>query len=334
MKKFYLYCICFSSPIWLMLITYIIIDPFKIIYHYDNYYVVGDKAPINRSLVSTKNYINRNETYHYDSFIFGNSRSMFYMIDDWKKHLEEKGNCYHFSESGGSVLGVYYKVNYIAEHGGRIANALFIIDYELLSTTEQTGARAGIPPVFTGLLKSFNFFKDNLINWFDLRFLTKLMHYHLTRQYTSDMNDYLMEGSNYPYYNPITNEEPRHIQDSLIAIGKYFSDKTISNFDNVQHPDSISPKAINSKRTKILTKLKKILDDQKTNYKIVISPQYDQIKINPKDLTILRSIFGNENVYDFSGVNKWTNDYHNYYEPSHYLPKVAADIMDSIYEIK
>ena len=66
-----------------------------------------------------------------------------------------------------------------------------------------------------------------------------------------------------------------------------------------------------------------MLAEHKTKYKLVISPCYNQLKLNPRDKEILDSIFGYENVYDYSGINQYTNDTLNYYENSHYRPKVA-----------
>lgn len=68
-----------------------------------------------------------------------------------------------------------------------------------------------------------------------------------------------------------------------------------------------------------------------TVYKVVINPLYDQNKINSRDLATLKDIFGSDNVYDFSGVNWITSDYHNYYEESHYRPHVAKWILGKIY---
>lgn len=34
---------------------------------------------------------------------------------------------------------------------------------------------------------------------------------------------------------------------------------------------------------------------------------------------------------DFSGINKWTSDYHNHNVWPHYRPPVAAEVMDSVY---
>ncbi len=314
-----------------MLAAYIMLDPFKVIRHYDNYYEVGNVVPMNRGMVTTMNYINKKDSIHYNSFIMGNSRSAYYFIDDWKKHLDNDSRCYHFSEHGGSVAGLYLRTKYVHENGEIIKNALLVLDSELLSTTEYTDPKGVIPPVLTGYHSAFSFHKTNLIAWFNLDFFISYFRYHITKKITPYMSQYIMKGTNYPFYNPQTNEEPQAIQDSLIAVGNYYNETIINGFKNEQYPDSISPVAINEEREEMLRKTKIIFDKQKTKYKIVISPLYNQIKINPKDLSLLNTVFGKENVYDFSGVNHWTKDFHNYYEPSHYLPRVAAEIMDSIY---
>ena len=69
----------------------------------------------------------------------------------------------------------------------------------------------------------------------------------------------------------------------------------------------------------------------KTNYRIIISPLYNQIKLNNQDLDYLKQLFGKDNVFDFSGINKFTKDYNNYYESSHYRPHIAREIMQLIY---
>ena len=68
-----------------------------------------------------------------------------------------------------------------------------------------------------------------------------------------------------------------------------------------------------------------------TNCKIIISPEYKQIRINPSDVTELKKIFGEENVFDFSGINEYTNDIRNYYEGSHYRPCLGRRLLDIVY---
>ena len=40
---------------------------------------------------------------------------------------------------------------------------------------------------------------------------------------------------------------------------------------------------------------------------------------------------GKENVFDFSGINEYTNDIHNYYERGHYRPILGARLLQKVY---
>ena len=64
---------------------------------------------------------------------------------------------------------------------------------------------------------------------------------------------------------------------------------------------------------------------------MIISPNYNQININPADIEILKNIFKEKNVFDFSGVNEYTNDIHNYYEKGHYRPILGAQLLQKVY---
>ncbi len=48
-------------------------------------------------------------------------------------------------------------------------------------------------------------------------------------------------------------------------------------------------------------------------------------------MDILRDIFG-EKLYEFSGINEYTNDYHNYNDLSHFKSYIAAYIIKTIYK--
>ncbi len=82
----------------------------------------------------------------------------------------------------------------------------------------------------------------------------------------------------------------------------------------------------------MLNEIIDVFRKQKTEYKIIISPAYDQLKLAPQDKIQLENIFGKENVYDFAGINPITNNYRNYYEHSHYRPHVTKHILSEIYK--
>jgi hypothetical protein len=48
-------------------------------------------------------------------------------------------------------------------------------------------------------------------------------------------------------------------------------------------------------------------------------------------MQLLQTIFGANTIYDYSGINNYTNKVENYYETSHYRPHVGEAIMSEIY---
>lgn len=331
MKRLIRYCLIFSLPFIILAIAYICFDPFKVIWHYDNYYEEVGGGATNRGYVSTMNYLNKKDTYHYDSFIFGNSRSMYYRVEDWKKHIGNGSVCYHFSESGGSINGIYYKLKLVDDCGEQIRNALVIMDVWMLKTLDNDGALFIIPPILVGNRNITRFHLEHFVQWLKLRFLVCWADYRLTGKFKNYMSDVLMRGGNNRFYDPVTNEEPRGIEDSLMHAGTYYTDKRMLEFGG-QTGGSFHTEDLNvEERVESFRKMADIFRRHHTNYKIIIGPMWDQKRLNPKDYHVLCQIFGEKNVYDLTGVNKWTTDYHYHYEYSHYTPQASKEVLDSIY---
>ena len=82
----------------------------------------------------------------------------------------------------------------------------------------------------------------------------------------------------------------------------------------------------------VLDKIMEMLHRHGTSVRIIISPDYDQKELHPDDREILQNIFGEENVYDFSGINEFTKDYHNYYEAGHYRPLLGNKLLERVYK--
>ena len=58
MKQFIKFCKLLCLPIVAMIVFYTIEDPYKVIWHYDNYYPLDNVISLNREYVSTMHYIN------------------------------------------------------------------------------------------------------------------------------------------------------------------------------------------------------------------------------------------------------------------------------------
>src|SRR4051794_10986558 len=108
-KKLILKALLFSLPILILTGIYIWLDPFKVLFRYENYYPLNDQfVTLNRDFVSTEVFRNKYSAYKYDSFIFGNSRSLFYEVAKWQPYIKsEKDRMFHFDASGESLYGIH-----------------------------------------------------------------------------------------------------------------------------------------------------------------------------------------------------------------------------------
>lgn len=311
---------------------YIMLDPFKVLRNYKVFYDKSNNVGVNRSYVSTMTYLNQRENLHYNSFIFGNSRSMFYEVDEWKKYLPKNCKCFHFDASSGSIKTLYDMVRIIDECGDTIKNAIIVMDHELLSRTEITSGYLYMEP---SILKH----GEDVLKWqtehfkafINPVFLTAYLDYRLFKTYRPYMGQYIQAETS-ALYNQETNEFRSIGKERLIKEGKYFTSSIKAVFKGVQEPNSFSKHRLNSTEIFYFKEMARVLRKHHSNYRIVLGPQYDQVKINSYTLHCLNDIFGRDRIYNYTGINKWNTDYHNYYEQSHYRPHVAAEVMKEIYK--
>ena len=163
------------------------------------------------------------------------------------------------------------------------------------------------------------FKKQYFVSYFDLKLFKKYRPYmsdffNYEYFYTDINNDFLFPG----YVRMIKEDSVTYYH------GKEFKPR------NPNPP--VREQLIQDYHIKDLKEIREILKKEGTKYKIVICPTFDQKVYNPIDIEILKIYFGVENIYDFSGKNKYTNDMRNYYEGSHFKPSVGRQIMNEIYQ--
>ena len=324
-------------PLIIILLTYVALDPFKVVRKYDTFYDIDAKGSvaINRDYVSTTTFANNYNRENYNSFIFGNSRSILYQVSDWKKHLPPAGSCYHFDASGESLYALHKKLEYLDRKGIDIKNGLLILDYVILNKDKpKAGHLFVLSPELVNNRNIIDFHLTSFKAFFSYKFLYAYIDFQISGVVKPYMKkNYLLDDT--PVIYDINSNEIRfdYFED-LIIKNKYYDAEKISVFykrDTMLH---YSTEAIKENQKSMLTSIYNIFLKHKTDYKIIISPLYDQVKINQNDLKYLNNLFGKKNVFDFSGINKYTNDYKNYYEISHYRPHVARELLDEVYRAK
>ncbi|GBU07604.1 hypothetical protein AwDysgo_09350 [Bacteroidales bacterium] len=328
MKAFCKNFIIFLIPFAIVCLIYTYFDPFKVIYHYDNYYEAQGEAymTLNRDFVSSSNYENRYKKEAYNSFILGNSRSLFYEIEDWLPHLD-KAKAYHFDASGETLYGIHKKIKYI-DNRSKIENLLLILDHATLIQDEPKNTYlCYISPQLENNL-GVKFQLNYLTTFFSPKFFLSYFDLKISKAYKPYME--VMGIDNRPMsYDEISNEIKFDYFENLILEEKYYTKDRMLVFH--ERTDSVSMPSIKKSQKKMLEDIADVLETHHTNVKIVINPLYDQIMLNSEDVSYLENLFGKKNVFDFSGINAMTQDYRNYYESSHYRPHIAREIIRVAY---
>lgn len=325
--KFSKNILLFLSPLLLLGIAYLIFDPFKILRTYEAYPDNFAKS-LNRDRISTQIFLNNQSKYNYKSYIFGSSRSSVFYARNWGKYVNDS-TPYHFDASCETVSGIASKLQFIEKNNAKIDNALLVLDRSIFAYEQDT---LGSVFVQDYRVSGLSWWKYHLIftnTYLSKGFFVAFYDYLIFKNFRHYMRNFLeFRKIN---YTPIVNDFifTSYIEEIKQDSVKYYNQP---NFFYTRKPEKqISEQIIKPYQLKYLDQIKEVLTKNKTQFKIIIGPTYDQIYFNSKDLEILKKIFGEDKIFDFSGQNDFTNDKTNYYEIYHYKPNVANEIMHRIY---
>ncbi len=329
-KNLLLFSLIGTIPIIILLIGYLVLDPFKVVWKYDNYSSLHIIP--NRDYVSTEMYLKNRIKEDYNSMIFGSSRTLAFKPDTWKQYLKASAKPFLFDASGETIFGIYTKFQFLDRLDEDLDNVLIIICPDItFQTTDNNSEHLFIKHPATSRESWLSFHLIFLKSYFNTYFLRAYYEYTFTKNIRPFMFDYI-EFRNI-YFHPITNSMT--IEDKELEINlnpeKFYRERN-EIFWNRPEKHQEYAKFIGKDQEKMLKEIKRILDQKKSNYKIIISPLYAQIEINENDLERLNQIFGKSKVFNFSGINEITKNKRNYYESSHYRPNVGDSIMNYIYK--
>ncbi|MDR1861123.1 MAG: hypothetical protein LBR06_09420 [Bacteroidales bacterium] len=338
MKKFLLKITIFAIPlaVWfgITIAAYLLIDPFKVLYKYDNFYAGKYIGDLNRDYVSTENYIRHRDSANYNSFIFGSSRVyMGFKPSIWKKYLPENAQPYSFDAYSESVYGIWSKVKFLDKTDATISNALIVLCHGPAFRTEKnsTGYLFRKHPALSGE------------NWLSFQYTVFQPFLHpkkaysyidlwLTGRYKNYMKFFIPPPSPLDIYDPVTNERFFNTQEKNIRENPDYINNPAVFYDrpDTEHVDEI--RRIKRRHAEMLQEIRTILDKRHTDYRVIISPLYEQIRLNPDDLQLLHEIFGADKVTDFTGKNAFSDNKRNYYEPHHFRSQPVDSLLKTVYE--
>ena len=328
MKLFIKKSFFISLPILIIAACYIITDPYKKIWNYDNY--ACDYVMLNRGDVSTRVYLKNRGKYHYNSFIFGSSRSTANTSSEWRKYLPGGSMPYSYGSWSESIKGIYKKVALIDSLGDKIDNAFIVVDDYTFTphfseeiTTYDHYLISGDSKIMYHLRSFFSYLTNPLL------ILTSIDYsiFHKKRGY---MKDFV--GMKPDDLDPVTNDWMVHSEETIKSDSIGYYKNCLHKFYPRSKEQLYYNRQISREEEIYLLGINHIFQKHGTHFKIVIAPLYDQKKFNTEDLSLLRTIFDSTNVFDFSGINAITNDYHNYASDAiHYRKKIGNLIFKEVY---
>ncbi len=315
-------------PLLIMLAVYLACDPFEVIHTYRTHYN-DPRVNYNWDYNQTDTLIRNYDRYRYDSFIFGNSRSKAFFTGDWKGHIKGQ-KPFHYAALAETLYGVEKKIEFIDRRKIHMEDCLLVFDASLLAVTwNSTGHMFVKHPAISG--ESWTDFHLTFFRAFiDPAFFFTYLSHRLGGNTLQAGGKLLVSDA--MRYDPVTGDLVQTERDRLIRANgaKYFANLAVF-YPRDFTVKRYSPPVLRGPQLALLREIKRILTAQKTHYKVVITPNYDLNYLDRGDLERLQEIFGKDNVYDYSGINEYTRDIHNYYENSHFRPDVARRIMEEIY---
>jgi len=330
-RRLLLFSLVPLAIIVLLLAGYIITDPLKVLYKYDTYSIA--EVNLNRDYISTEALLNNHELYGYNSFILGSSHAMGYSPLSWKKHLYENASTFSYDAYSETLFGIYRKIVLIDSLHIPIDNALILLDTNeyFFHTTEING--------------SYLYIKHPLLlgnNWYDrIYFQLKHLGGYMNPRFFIPYYIYHFSGTDNKFAQSLISKriiEIRYPENWMNSPSMENEIRTNPGYFETEQfyersgNEQMQIKLIGKDQFNILESIHHILKKNNTNYRIIINPLYDQIKFNDEDVETLKQIFGSDSVFDFSGINQFTETKQNHYDRYHFRPQVGDSIMNGVYK--
>ena len=320
----------------LLLATYVVLDPFRVIWSHDDAVAQwGDslQVNINQGHVSAMNFMRYDNLRHYDTFIMGSSMSQNYKVEDLVEHGYGDSSIYHFDAWQETLQGIADKLTFLERRGNRISNVLIIIEEEMLHRdVDDNDFRFMRSPITSPQVSTMAFhwkFFKNFLNVDVMRIL-------LNPRGNSEAA--VAQGivtHDVPNRNPVLNESSYEYFDSLIATSpdQFFTAERLANRE-ITAVSTVDGPQLHGERERQARQVAEILKRNNTNYIVIVPPRYGRRTLCDHDRVALYEIFGNDRVFDFSDHPTMSRDPRCYYDrDGHLISACCKQLLDSCFTL-
>lgn len=322
MKKFLIKLLLFSVPIYGVIALAMIVDPYHVFpWHRDE--IIINNVGINTRLLKT-DYLKNRRPKDFTFFIFGSSRAGVFRTDDIR-HLNPLLRPYNYYVDGETLEGIQKRLAFVIRQGYQVTHAIILLD--IFATTQEISKMGLIfmePPWFSERSWAY-FYLRHMLLFSQIRSVNTIL---FNDQKQNNHRFDIRTGDNY-----FVDADKLLESDS----DSYYRRAAYSKFpvcaDTGTFPPIVGgtlPRIIDGEIVERLKDIKETLDENHIAYKILFPPIFHKQKLHPSDNFTLTAIFGQ--LYDFSGENEITTDFHNYYEADHYRPHIARRILQIMFD--
>ncbi len=291
-----------ALPVFLLMATYAILDPFKVIHRQDELPQPGDSITLGenagyQSITCLNRNIKAGRTY--DSFILGSSMSQAYKTSSWKQYLPPEASVFHLDASEETIQGMVDKLNYLERMGIKASNALIIIEEAMLHRVPVNDNFLFIRPscITTDVnclqfhLQFFNLYKNPTFIKYSLwpdKFKDEMIH----KRYATTILQTHTDSTNENLFTAI---------DSIIAgnPADYYTARRIRANYYCPPPAPEAP-GITPDIERSLAQLAQCLKRHHTNYIVIVPPRFNRQLLHPYDRGTLDFYLGADRVHDLS----------------------------------
>lgn len=309
---------------------FVVTDPYKVLKPFSLSYFDST----NRDYLSSELYLLNNPEQQYDSFIFGSSRGGGINTYHWAKYLPKGSKPFLFQGWSETLTGIEQKISFIDEHGYGLKNAIILLDIPGSFAKNQlpTEALAIKDPAISGQPR----WKHRMILFYD--FIQK------PSQWIRSIKDCIKQSPPIVSFDTITNDWDANnrylelsyppVKDSLKGMSITARAAFLKEIQCKTDADLVeSQPLIRGSFVEQLKHIKAVFDRNGTDYRILITPGYcyTSPRISPEDALLLKTVFGDENVFNFSGKNSLSSDYNNFSDSGHFGLYVGWYMIEECY---
>ena len=326
--KFYGKLLILALPFIPLIAIYFICDPDMILKKYKRYDL--SETFLNEGHVGWQNYLNNRDSIPYNSFIMGNSCIMAFKTDEWEKYLPVDSKAVVFFENSESMAGICQKIKALDEEDAQLDHLLIVIDAQSLSSTIPSHNTNRIFSYKAAGISYPQYLMRNLQAFLMPEKCLPFLEYKITGKFSPRMKRVIVKDG--PTREPFTNNFLNPREREISKDGESYWEKHKEEFcQEERQPGETERQMIFDSQLKLLRELKYICNKHSTKVTLIVGPDFYQKRMHQEDLKKLQDVFGIKSVFDFTGVNQYTADYHNYYEPGHYRPILGSRLLKYIY---